>query len=158
MLIIGLSSFGYFLFQLNIKSSIGRLMEWQISWPMLLEHPIHGIGFNRFAVEYLDYQARFFENPAHKYLIYKAVDLKGAHSEYLQAFFEGGFLGGILFLTIWILAVLFLYKTIKTYKKKIIFYDGLFIILLTVLTHGLVDSVLHVLPISLIVCIILSTK
>jgi len=144
-----------FLYKLNPESSIGRFMEWRVSAPMIKDHPIKGVGHGRFAVEYLYYQSRYFENPVHNSLAYKAANIKQAHNEYLQAFCESGILGGLLFLSIWIFALwnifYHLYRN-RNYRRQ---YYGLALIFLTILVHALVDTPLHVLPVSVIAYIAL---
>ncbi|MDD5231057.1 MAG: O-antigen ligase family protein [Candidatus Marinimicrobia bacterium] len=144
-----------FLYKLNPESSIGRFMEWRVSAPMIKDHPIKGVGHGRFAVEYLYYQSRYFENPVHNSLAYKAANVKQAHNEYLQAFCESGILGGLLFLSIWIFALWNLFYHLYQNRNHRRQYYGLAMILLTILIHALVDTPLHVLPISVVAYIAL---
>ncbi len=149
-LIVCFLIFGFVLYQLNPESSIGRFMEWRISAPMILDHPIMGVGHGRFAVEYLNYQSRYFENPEHNCLAYKAVNIKQAHSEYLQAFCESGIFGGLLFLVIWSFALWNIFHYLHQNRNSSWQYYGLALIVLTILIHAMVDMPLHVLPISVV--------
>lgn len=137
--------------QLNVESSSGRLFAWKISLPMFFEHPITGVGQGRFAIEYLNYQARYFEAPEHIGEVHKAANLKQAHNEYLQAFCESGIIGGFIFLSIWIISLTQLIRHLRREKniERITSY-GLLGILTVILVHSLVDTPLHVLPISVI--------
>jgi len=147
--------FGFILYQINPESSVGRFMEWRISAPMIRDHPTLGIGHGRFAVEYLNYQSRYFGNPEHSNLAYKAVNIKQAHNEYLQAFCESGIFGGLLFLTIWLFVLWIIFHHLYNNKTQNNRYYGLALILLTILIHAMVDTPLHVLPISVVAYIAL---
>lgn len=158
IIIIALSVILIGLYHIDKESSSGRLMVWQISAPMFFENPVTGVGFNRLSIEYLNYQARYFKNPENLDKSYKAANLKQVHNEYLQSFCETGFIGGILFLSIWIAALWILYRKIKySIKSKNVDNNiiALFSILIVILIHALVDTPLHVLPISVIAYIIL---
>ncbi|MCK5684736.1 O-antigen ligase family protein, partial [bacterium] len=89
--------------------------------------------------------------PENVHLAYKAANLMQAHNEYIQAFCESGVIGGILFLTIWISGFFYLFKLAK--KNKL--YLGLFGMYIAILIHSLVDSPLHVLPISVLMYVLL---
>lgn len=148
LLIIG---FGIVLYQINPESSFGRILVWRISTPMLVDNPVAGVGYGEVAVEYLNYQVKFFENPDHRDYAYKAANLKQVHNEYLQAFCEGGIIGGILFLMIWFLALYKLFIFLKSDSQKPnIEYFLMWAILTAILIHGMVDSPLHVLPVAFI--------
>ena len=84
---------GGLLYQFDVESSRGRMMVWELSLPMIVDHPFTGLGQGHYSVEYLNYQARYFENPEHANLKWKAANLKQAHNEYLQAFCESGIPG-----------------------------------------------------------------
>lgn len=146
----------WLLYQINPESAFGRIMIWKISAPMISNHPIFGIGYGNFGIKYLAYQAKYFENLENLKYAYKAADLKQAHNEYFQAFIEGGFIGGGLFLLICILAVWHIIKQLKVDQSsnKIIRY-GIFIIFITILIHSLVDSPLHVSSILIVFYFIL---
>jgi len=144
------------LYKINPESAKGRIMEWRISLPMFIENPIKGIGYGRYAVEYLNYQGRFFANGKHKQLEYKATNIKQAHNEYIQAFCETGLIGGALFISIWVIAIYNLTKF--SFNKNLnIEYITIGLILLVLLIHSLVDTPLHVLPLSVVAYSILGT-
>ncbi|MCX6150113.1 MAG: O-antigen ligase family protein [Ignavibacteriales bacterium] len=140
----------------NSESTKGRLFVWKVSLPMLVEHPAIGVGQGKFAIEYLNYQAKFFNRSENRIYFYKAANLKQAHNEFFQAFCETGIFGGIIFLAIWLFALWQLFKNIggKSGTNTFI-YIGSTAMLLTILVHGLVDTTLHVLPISVAAYIIL---
>jgi O-antigen ligase len=150
VIFIGLSGFGFFLYRLNPESSKGRIMAWEVSAPMVVDHPVFGVGHGRFAREYLYYQAEYFKYPENQKIAYKAANLKQAHNEYLQAFCESGILGGLLFLSIWIIAIWRFYQHLRNDGNFKAMYYCLTGILMTVLVHAIVDTPLHVLPISVV--------
>ncbi|MGC9365410.1 MAG: O-antigen ligase family protein [Fidelibacterota bacterium] len=99
---IGLGLF-YGLINLNRESAIGRLFVWRIAWNMFIAHPVFGIGFQRFPVEYLNYQADFFDNIKNAAFFSHAANMKQADNEYLLVLAENGLTGallGIVFLII----------------------------------------------------------
>jgi O-antigen ligase len=150
VLLMGMVGFGTLLYRINPESSAGRLMVWKISLPMFLENPILGVGQERVAVEYLNYQAKFFEDPENMKWAYKATNLKQIHSEYIQVFCERGIFGGILFILIWIVSLIglfrFVLKDIGNRKEYII----LLLILCAIITHSMVDTPMHLLSISIV--------
>jgi O-antigen ligase len=152
--ILGMAVIFYLLYRIDIESSFGRLMVWRLSAPMVVENPLKGVGYNRYAVEYLDYQAVYFSDPENREHSYKAANLKQAHNEFFQAFFETGVIGGILFFSLWALAAIPFYKAIKQ-KRISTSQTGLALILAVILIHAFMDSVLHVLPISVMAYAIL---
>ena len=139
------------LYQVDTESSSGRWMIWDITTEMIKDKPITGIGQGQYSVEYLNYQAEYLSKPYNKELHAKAANIKQAHNEFLQAFTEGGIVGGLLFGSIWILPLLISIKKIfhqqdKTELDQVI-VSG---IVLAIVIHSLVDSPLHVLPVSVI--------
>lgn len=136
----------YFLYNLNIESSKGRLFVWDVAAPMIKDHPVSGVGLGRFSVEYLNFQSRFFADGRNNALSYKAANMKQAHNEYFQAFCEMGIIGGILFLGLWIFVLWLLFFR----KKEQTIEYGIGAILLTILLHSLVDTPLHILPIAIV--------
>lgn len=148
--------FGVWISGLNWESTKGRFMIWEISAPMFSNNLIFGVGQNHYSIEYLNYQADYFHNKNNLTYSYKAANLKQAHNEFIQAFCESGTAGGIIFLIICIYPLyLLLQKIISNHSEDRIFYYGLFAIQLVILIHSLVDSPLHVLPVSVIFYIIL---
>jgi tetratricopeptide (TPR) repeat protein len=134
------------LFFIDRESSMGRILAWRISLPMFYKNPLFGVGYNNFAIEFLNYQALFFQEKSNLSLACKAANLKQAHCEYLQAFCETGFVGGLLFILIIIIPIYQLYK--DRHNDNGTFY--ILLILLGIALHSLIDTPLHVMTILVI--------
>jgi O-antigen ligase len=155
-LVIIMGCIGFFLYNLNVESSRGRIFVWRVSEPILADNPIMGVGVGRFSIEYLNYQSRFFREENNLSFAYKAANMKQAHNEYLQAFCESGIIGGILFISIWMFALWFLFRHHYRYHGNIqISFYGIASVLLVILFHGLVDTPLHMVSISVVAYCIL---
>jgi tetratricopeptide (TPR) repeat protein len=129
----------WFAADLDPESTSGRWMIWNISAPMVVDHPITGVGHGRLGVEYLHYQADWLSDPAKSEQYgHKAAPIKQAHNEYLQAFCESGVIGGLLFLGIWLLVL---------YHIRPNAYSA---ILGLILLHSLIDTPQHVLPLAML--------
>jgi len=73
----------------------------------------------------------------------------------LNVFCESGIIGGILFLSLWISALWFLYMRLYYYGKSNILLYGIGAVLLIILFHMFVDTPLHIAPISVVAYCIL---
>ena len=49
------------LFKLKTDSATGRILIWKVTDAMITEHPITGVGFDRFKSFYMTEQATYFE-------------------------------------------------------------------------------------------------
>jgi len=86
------------LYQLKPDSAFGRLFIWKITSNIIAENPLFGIGFNRYAVEYNNYQAEYFaEGNGSEYEKLVAGNVKQAHNEFIQIWAELGIIGLIIF-------------------------------------------------------------
>lgn len=136
------------IFYINADSAMGRIFIWKISWDVFRDYPLLGVGYGNYAYHYLDYQAKFFNNPRNAEFYGKAANLKLAHSEFFHILAETGLVGFILF---WALLVFVLYSSWKLLHNN----NGLLIrsyiaAFLIISVHALFDSVLHTLPIALL--------
>jgi len=136
----------------NVESSIGRIFLWKISFLMFSDFPLLGIGYGNYSYLFPDYQAKFFDNPVNVKYIDKACNIKMAHSEFFHIFAETGVIGIILFLILIIFIGTIIFRLLRTAENEkqgtIIRLFGA--ILVIILTHSVVDTVLHVLPILLV--------
>src|SRR5690606_36634304 len=95
------------LYQIKPASAFGRLFIWKITSEIISENPIFGIGFNRFEVEYNNYQAKYFaadDGTLEEKLT--SDNVRHAHNEYLQIWAELGLTGLIIFAGIIVLVFL----------------------------------------------------
>ncbi|MHB2153938.1 O-antigen ligase family protein [Calditrichota bacterium GD2] len=87
------------LYYIRPASADARLLIWRISFNMIKDHPIIGIGLGNFAVKYMNYQEEFFKNPANIDIWANvAGNVNHAHNEFLQILVETGIIGLLLFL------------------------------------------------------------
>ncbi len=140
------------LYALDPASASSRFLIWDISWPMVADHPLTGVGPGRFGVEYLNYQAQYFAQPEHAALAHRAADLKTPHSEYLGALGAGGIINGILFLSIWGVGLFSLVReSIRTpHRRQRTSLAALGALLCVAGVHGLVDDPLGILPVAVV--------
>ena len=86
------------LFTLNYKSSssFGRLLIYSITLKMICDSPIQGEGIGAFKKNYLDYQSKYFTSTPDSKLSSYADNNIVAFNEYLQIWYEVGFVAVIL--------------------------------------------------------------
>lgn len=139
-------------FFLNIESALGRIFIWRVSGLMVADHPIIGVGYGNYGYQYLNYQQKFFDNPANAIYYDKACNIKLAHSEFVHVTAETGVIGLFLFCSIFVLFLTYARRILSCQIGK----EENFLIRVTtasfiiIALHSLVDSVLHTLPISIL--------
>lgn len=142
-----------FMYKMNPDSAVGRLFIWRITWNMFAEHPVSGIGYDRYNVEYLNYQARFYDDPGNSIHFDRAANLKQADNEYLQILAETGVVGLLLFIVLLSLLYTSVFRILKATKHKTK-NEGAIITLATsvtvVIIHSLVDNPLRNLPTQIV--------
>lgn len=146
----------YSLYHLNPASASGRFFIWSVSWNMIRDHILTGVGFGNFGLHWLKYQGAYFAQTSgvdHSL----AVSLKSAHFQYLQIFAESGLIGLLLFLIL----VVNLFKSFYSSHgerdpNRILITTTLFSSMLILFIHGLVEDVFTSVPILSIFLIILS--
>lgn len=98
---------GYLLYILRPMSAIARLLIWRLTWNIVKQHPIFGIGYDDYAVQYMNFQAKFFQRPINiENYAMVAGNVNMAHNEYLQLFAEAGIIGLLCFLFV----IFFVYR------------------------------------------------
>jgi len=108
---------------------LGRLYFYVAANRMIAHHPILGIGYNNFGVEFWNYAASLQEDPANRFYAYILEDMGGirpdqTHNEYLQIAAETGVLGLTTFL--FLLVVFFLrmredYRQVNHWPERLLF-------------------------------------
>lgn len=104
------------LYFLKKDSADGRLLIWRCSLNMIIDKPILGYGHGGFIANYMNYQAKYFEqNPDNKYTML-ADNIHNPFNEYLLLLIDFGLLGFILFIAM----SYFIWKEyLKNYKQSI---------------------------------------
>ena len=85
---------------------------WTTSAAMFLEHPM-GVGIGQYKWHYLEAQRYGFARFPFSWYTWQYTHW--AHNEFLQFFCEGGFIGGVMFLMLW---VIWLWSVIRGLLKK----------------------------------------
>ncbi|MGP8330348.1 MAG: O-antigen ligase family protein [Methanosarcinaceae archaeon] len=140
---ISMLFFSWVSYKINPDSAIGRIFIWKISAKMIADHPVTGMGYGRYGVEFLNYQAQFFDEPENAKYFDRADNLKGAKNEYFQIIAETGIVGFSLFLLIIVLFYYFGYKVVKSSKNNTKEYWSIMAVMASqsvILIHALVDN------------------
>ncbi|GHT13934.1 membrane protein [Bacteroidia bacterium] len=96
--IIGASLFG--LLRFKTDSANGRLLIWKVTLSMVANHPLTGVGFDRFKTFYMNEQAGYFEQTPDSPEAMVAGDTNYCFNEFLQHTAENGLIGLLLLLAI----------------------------------------------------------
>jgi tetratricopeptide (TPR) repeat protein len=155
MLFLVASVFGiiYWLYNINPDSATGRLFVWRIAWNMFASHPVFGIGFQRYPVEYLNYQADFFDNAKSPALFSHAANMKQADNEYFQILAENGIVG-LLYIIPFLIILYHLWflwqKNNDSKSDEYILTKALGISMTAIFLHSFVDNPLRNIAIQII--------
>ena len=98
ILIVGLGLSLYGLYQVREVSANGRLFIWKNTCEMIKDHPLTGVGVDRFKAEFPAYQAQYHSQLAQEVEKYYDGNTFLVFNEYLRAVAETGFLLPLLFL------------------------------------------------------------
>lgn len=82
--------------KVKANSSNGRLLIWQVASGIVADHPLIGVGYDRFKAYYMDKQADYFEKAPDSPQIMVAGDTVYCFNEFLQHTIENGVIGLIL--------------------------------------------------------------
>lgn len=105
------SSISLFWVYANKKDSTqGRFLIAKVTWMMIKENPLFGVGFNNYKAQYTQYQKEYFKIQRPEKEILLADDNRLAHNEWLQLIAEIGVIGIGIFL-------FFVYKVFRVYSK-----------------------------------------
>ena len=151
ILIMSMSAL-YFIFNMNKDSSMGRIFLWKITWMMIKENPITGIGYGNYPAQYLNYQEKFFTDPENSKYYDFAANIKESHNGYLQIFAETGIIGLLIFLTI-IFVFYFLCTRILSFKESNDTWQITRAVMASntiILVHSLFDSPLCDMPVFIL--------
>lgn len=148
ILAIGLTSIYYY----KKDSANGRLFIWKITSKMIAEHPITGVGFDRFKTHYMNYQATYFKTHGENSYANLADNNQYAFNEFLQFFTENGIVG--IFLLSYILYLLITPHVTKPNKEV---YSIAMAICFAMGIFSCFSYPMQILPIKLVLIVVLST-
>lgn len=119
--------FGYLLFSLKKDSANGRLFIWKRTFEVFVDHPIIGVGFQKFGSVYPLYQSKHLQQNPQDSAKLLANDINHAFNEYFHIAAELGSIGLCLFLGIFVyLGILFLKKKEQLETIELASYAGVF--------------------------------
>jgi O-antigen ligase len=95
LLLVSLSLSG--LYFLKKDSADGRLLIWRCSWEMVKDKPVLGFGHGGFKANYMNYQAKYFEEHPDSSYAMLADNVNRPFNEYLLLLTNYGFAGLALF-------------------------------------------------------------
>lgn len=89
---------GFYFYNSKKESADGRSFIWKISFSLIREKPLTGVGYGRFEHDYNLAQARYFkDHNAEQQEINNASFVRMAYNEFLENAVEGGIAGLLLF-------------------------------------------------------------
>ena len=100
LLIVVLTIICWGLYHFKKESADGRVLIWKVTLNMIKDHPITGVGADRFKAYYSDYQADFFSKVKNSPYENTASDNLYTFNEFLNTWAENGVVGLILVLLI----------------------------------------------------------
>jgi O-antigen ligase len=103
------------LYFLKKDSADGRLLIWRCSWEMIKEKPLFGYGANGFKANYMDFQAKYFEEHPGSQFAMLADNVNSPFNEYILLVANYGLTGLLLFC----LFAIFIRKSFLLIKNKI---------------------------------------
>lgn len=133
------------LYQLKPDSVHGRLLIWKITSQMIQDHPITGIGFGRFDVEYNRYQGNYFargEGTEKEAML--AGNVGHAHNEFLHILAETGIVGfSFVMICLWFILIKVKLDARLPFYSHMVALKGS---MMAVLTSSLFAFPLHIAP------------
>jgi O-antigen ligase len=96
LLLISLSG----LYFLKKDSADGRLLIWRCTWEMIKEKPVFGYGTGGFKANYMDFQAKYFEEHPDSDYTMLAGNVNRPFNEYILLLTDYGLAGFIVFLLV----------------------------------------------------------
>lgn len=102
--------------QFKSESTHGRLLIYKVSFEMLQNNFLTGIGYGNFKSEYLKYQAAYFSNKSYSTTeLLLADNTYHAFNDYFEFFIENGLIG-LLVIVIYLGSILFI--VIRIFKSR----------------------------------------
>jgi O-antigen ligase len=147
--ILFLPFIGYLLYLLKPNSAQGRLTIYRVSFNIIKDHPVIGIGPNRFSAVYNNYQAEYLEK--NKLSISQQLLADNSFEAFnfiLQLLAEYGIIGFFLLL----LLILTFFKKFKTCRRHSPYVTGSLASLIALLVSALFSNPFHLTPILPLLC------
>ena len=152
ILVGGLLSLGLFgIYNLKKGSADGRLFIWKVTSEIIKDHPITGVGFDRFKAHYMNYQSDYFAEHGETAEALVADNTYYAFNEWLQFLSENGLIG--LLLLAMVLYALFKTKVAQENNFLFLIIKGT---LLALGIFALFSYPMQILPIKLAIVIMLA--
>ena len=146
LLLIAITGWGIFkIYSINNDSANGRLLVWKVTGTIIKENPVTGVGFDRFKAEYMNAQAKYFQDHHQPAEILLADNTYYAFNELLQTFAEQGLVGLLL-----IGSVVFACMRIKSREEDLSLKVICYAIIAAVILFGLFSYPMQILPIRII--------
>jgi len=119
-------------------SNLERLNRWDAALEMFRQRPVLGWGPGTYTFVYGQHQ----RSNNMTLISTNAGDVGGVHSEYLRTISESGFLGGVFFLVIVLLAFQMGFSKYHSYEEglKKYLHLALFLALVTYFSHGVLNN------------------
>jgi len=136
------------IFDTDYKSNMLRLKFLEASVEMIQENPITGVGLFKWSGNYPKYNGEYFTNETvtHIHSIH-------AHNDFLELFAESGIAASLIFLMIYVLVIIGLFRRIKTNEK----YFYLLLTFLITSAYSLVAFPNHKFASFFLACIVAGT-
>lgn len=114
LLLVSAALFG--IIKMKSDSTNGRILIWKVTSGMVADHPLTGIGFDRFKSYYMDRQAEYFRAKPDSPEAMLAGDTNYCFNEFLQHTVENGLIGFLMMLGV--LACVFV-ATSRQYEDEL---------------------------------------
>jgi O-antigen ligase len=127
------------IFSTEYSSNMQRIFIWDVALKEINKSPVFGIGMNMFTSQ--------FNNYDHEKFIDKAYH---AHNIYLQTILDLGLIGLVLYLLLFINLFVVIYKITRQSSSSLKLFLGYSFLgcLISYLTHGMVDYLLWIRPVT----------
>lgn len=96
LLLVSAVFFG--IIKINSDSTNGRILIWKVASGMVADHPLAGVGLDRFKSYYMDKQAEYFNAKPNSPEAMLAGDTNYCFNEFLQHTVENGLIGFLMML------------------------------------------------------------
>ena len=147
--IIGAGLLGVYHFKK--ESSDGRLFIWKVTTEIIKDHPVFGVGFDRFKAHYMNYQADYFDRHGKTKELWVADNTYYAFNEGLQFIVENGLIG--LLLLVFLFYYIFKVRVDKQYQY---IYVCLVSCLLAIAVFSSFSYPMQILPFKIILVVLLA--